>query len=116
MRNSKGQFQLGHPGGRPKGARNRLASRVLEDVLEHWSEPVSEGNPLPKGKEALETLYKEKPNEYVRAVLSVMPKEFAIENFTAGMSVDDIDELMAKIRDMLLSRESVSRAAERAAK
>jgi hypothetical protein len=51
-------------------------------------------------------MYKEKPNEYVRAVLSVMPKEFAIENFTAGMSVDDIDELMAKIRDMLLAEDA----------
>jgi hypothetical protein len=36
----------------------------------------------------------------------VMPKEFAIENFTAGMSVDDIDELMAKIRDMLLAEDA----------
>ncbi len=53
---------------------------------------------MTKGLAAMEMMYKEKPNEYVRAVLSVMPKEFAIENFTAGMSVDDIDELMAKIR------------------
>src|SRR5262245_13356653 len=27
MRNSRGQFQLGHSGGRPKGARNRLAAQ-----------------------------------------------------------------------------------------
>ncbi len=103
---------------RKEGINQNLYYRWSKEFLEAGKKrrPVSEGNPLPKGKEALETLYKEKPNEYVRAVLSVMPKEFAIENFTAGMSVDDIDELMAKIRDMLLSRESVSRAAERAAK
>jgi len=53
---------------------------------------------MTKGLAAMEMMYKEKPNEYVRAVLSVMPKELAIENFTAGMSVDDIDELMAKSR------------------
>src|SRR6478672_5500968 len=36
MRNTKGQFQLGHSGGRPKGARNRLAAQVFEDILHHW--------------------------------------------------------------------------------
>jgi hypothetical protein len=40
---------------------------------------------MTKGLAAMEMMYKEKPNEYVRAVLSVMPKELAIENFTAGM-------------------------------
>jgi hypothetical protein len=60
---------------------------------------------MTKGLAAMEMMYREKPNEYVRAVLSIMPKEFAIENFTVGMSVEDLDELMAKIRDALLSRE-----------
>jgi hypothetical protein len=41
MRNSKGQFQLGHSGGRPKGARNRLAAQVYEDILHHWCEPAA---------------------------------------------------------------------------
>jgi hypothetical protein len=69
MRNSKGQFQLGHSGGRPKGARNRLAAQVFQDILDHWTEPVSEGSELCKGPEALETLYKEKPgeNSFLRA-------------------------------------------------
>ena len=30
MRNTKDQFQLGHSGGRPKGARNKLAAQVFE--------------------------------------------------------------------------------------
>jgi hypothetical protein len=103
MRNSKGQFQLGHSGGRPKGARNRLTVRVFEDVLSHWNSPASPGSELTKGQEVLETMYKQKPSEYVRAVLSIMPKELQVEAITSDMSDDQIDELIAKIREQLLS-------------
>ena len=44
MRNTKGQFQLGHSGGRPKGARNKLAAQVFEDILRHWCEPAAPGS------------------------------------------------------------------------
>src|SRR5215467_12212181 len=71
MRNTKGQFQLGHSGGRPKGARNRLAAQVFEDILRHWCTPAAPGSKLCKGAEALETLYKEKPGEYLRLTASV---------------------------------------------
>jgi len=54
MRNTKGQFQLGHSGGRPKGARNKLAAQVFEDILHHWCEPAAPGSKLCKGAEALE--------------------------------------------------------------
>src|SRR3954447_20987793 len=71
MRHSKGQFQLGHSGGRPKSARNKLAAQVFEDILHHWCEPAAPGSMLCKGAEALETLYKEKPGEYLRLTASV---------------------------------------------
>jgi hypothetical protein len=58
---------------------------VLEDLFAHWNESAAPGSNMTKGLAAMEMMYKEKPNEYVRAVLSVMPKELAIENFTAGM-------------------------------
>jgi hypothetical protein len=103
VRNARGQFLPGGSPGRPKGARNRLAARVFEDVLAHWNEPVTPGGNLTKGLEALETMYREKANEYVRAVLSLMPKELAIESVMADMSDDQLDELMVKIRDALLT-------------
>jgi hypothetical protein len=90
-------------GGRTHGARNRLTVRVFEDVLKHWNEPVTEGSPLSKGMAALEIMMKEKPNEYVRAVLSIMPKEIAIESVMSDMSDEQLDEIMAKIRDALLT-------------
>jgi hypothetical protein len=46
--------------GRTKGARNRLASRVFEDIFAHWCEPTAPGGNMCKGQEALETLYGKK--------------------------------------------------------
>ena len=70
--------------GRPKGARNRLAYRVFEDIFKHWCEPAMPGSKLCKGQEALETLYRDKPGEYLRLTASVLPKEFVFESAVNG--------------------------------
>src|SRR6266545_3549251 len=102
MRNSKGQFQLGHSGGRPKGARNRLAAKVFEDILRHWCEPAAPGSKLCKGAEALETLYKEKPGEYLRLTVSVLPKEFTFEAVKSDLDDEHIDELLLVLRQRMI--------------
>ena len=102
MRNSKGQFQLGHSGGRPKGARNRLAAQVFEDILRHWCEPAAPSSKLCKGAEALETLYKEKPGEYLRLTASVLPREFIFENVTSDLDDEQIDELLLALRQRMI--------------
>ena len=100
MRNSKGQFQLGHNGGRPKGARNRLAAQVFEDILRHWCEPAAPGSKLCKGAEALETL--QKPGEYLRLTASVLPREFIFENVTSDLDDEQIDELLLTLRQRMI--------------
>jgi hypothetical protein len=102
MRNSKGQFQLGHGGGRPKGARNRLAAQVFEDILRHWCEPAAPGSKLRKGAEALETLYKEKPGEYLRLTASVLRREFIFENVMSDLDDEQIDELLLALRQRMI--------------
>ena len=104
MRNTKGQFQLGHSGGRPKGARNRLAAQVFEDILRHWCEPAASGSKLCKGAEALETLYKEKPGECLRLTASVLPREFIFHNVTSDLDDEQIDELLLTLRQRMMSR------------
>jgi hypothetical protein len=99
------KFQPGHPGAKPQGARNRLAYRIFEDVLAHWCEPVSPGSKLCKGQAALEAIHNEKPGEYLRFTGSILPKELSIEKSTAGMSVADWDETIARIREVLRERE-----------
>jgi hypothetical protein len=99
MRNTKGQFQLGHSGGRPKGARNK---QVFEDILRHWCEPAASGSNLCKGAEALEALYKEKPGEYLRLTASVLPREFIFENVTSDLDDEQIDELLSAVRQRMI--------------
>ena len=113
MRNSKGQFQLGHSGGRPKGARNRLAAQVFEDILRHWCEPAVPGSNLCKGAEALETLYKEKPGEYLRLTASVLPREFIFENVTSDLDDEQIDELLLALRQRMIEARQHRRCSHR---
>src|ERR1700751_4548632 len=65
--------------GRPRGARNKLASNVLRDVLEFWNEPVKEGATLTKGRAALLTAWREKPTELLKAIFNILPREFVFE-------------------------------------
>ena len=97
-------------GGRPRGARNRLTVRVFEDVLAHWNEPAIAGGNMSKGLEALETLFREKPGEYVRAVLSILPRELQIESVMSELSDHDLDEVMDKIKEALSAARSEAEA------
>ena len=63
--------QSGNPNGRPKGARNRLSESVLNELITHWEE---------HGRDAIDRTCKENRGAYMRAVLSLVPKDFA---FTA---------------------------------
>ena len=88
--------------GRPRGSRNRLTARIFEDVLSHWNEPI-EGRNITKGIAALEVMRKEKPAEYVKAVLSIMPKELNISDPTvADLSDEQIDTLILTLRRQVL--------------
>jgi hypothetical protein len=101
-RSTKGQYLPGGSPGRPKGARNRLAARVFEDIFAHWCEPAAPGGNLCKGQEALETLYKERPGEYLRLTASVLPKEFVFENVVSDLDDDQIDDLLVALRQRMV--------------
>jgi hypothetical protein len=98
---AKKLFQRGHTG-RPRGTRNRLAAAVFEDIFAHWTEPAAPGSKLCKGAEALETLYKEKPGEYLRLTASVLPKEFTFEAVTSDLDDNQIDELLLALRQRMI--------------
>jgi hypothetical protein len=88
--------------GRPRGSRNRLTARVFEDVLAHWNEPI-EGRNITKGRAALEVMRKEKPAEYVKVVLSFLPKELVFSDSTvADLSDEQIDTLITTLRRQVL--------------
>jgi hypothetical protein len=67
--------QSGNPAGRPKGARNRLGEAFLEalhaDFMKH-------------GQEAIEKTRTEKPDQYVKVVASLLPKQVEIKDDAFG--------------------------------
>jgi len=72
-RDAKGRFEPGsvHSRGRPLGARNRLGEKMIEDMLADWEK---------HGIKAIEKMREERPHEYVRAFVSILPKEIKIEH------------------------------------
>jgi hypothetical protein len=90
-------------GGRPKGARNRLANRVFEDVLEFWNEPAKDGSAVTKGKAAMLTMWRERPHEFVKFVGSVMPKEFLFENVVTELADEELDRMIEMLRERALA-------------
>lgn len=80
--------QSGNPAGRPKGSRNKLGEAFLEDMLVAWSD---------KGKAAIESVIRERPQDFLKVVASILPKEIAAEvthNYVARLPapVGSMDE------------------------
>jgi hypothetical protein len=99
------KFQPGHQikGGRPKGSRNKLAAHVFDDILRHWCQPAAAGSELCKGQEALETLYRERPGDYLKLTASVLPKGFVFENAVTELCDEELDFMISQLRERALA-------------
>lgn len=62
--------QSGNPAGRPKGARNRLGEAFIEALHNDFQE---------HGVATIAKVREEKPDQYVKVVASLLPKEIKIE-------------------------------------
>jgi hypothetical protein len=89
--------------GRPRGAKNRLTARVLEDMHQVWTELVSEGRTAPAeskttGLSALRIMARERPAEFAKMfATTLMPKELDIADTTlADMSFEEIEARLAE--------------------
>ncbi len=93
------QFEKGHKGGgRAKGARNRIAYKLIEALEKDFQE---------HGEEAVKIARIERPVEYLKIIASVIPKEFSLEDNRLNDLNDDeleilINELRAKIRSTVV--------------
>lgn len=70
--------QSGNPAGRPKGARSKLGEDFLKALVEDFNQPGEEG--VANGIEAIRKVRKNKPDQYLKVVASILPKEITGEN------------------------------------
>jgi len=85
----------GNPAGRPKGSRNKLGEAFLADMLADWAE---------HGQAVIAEVRADKPDQYLKVVASVLPKELNIK-------VNELDELT----DEQLARQLAAIASQLAA-
>lgn len=81
-------FQKGNAG-RPKGARNALGEAFLEAMHEDFKA---------HGAKVIETVRNEKPDQYLKVVASILPKDLHI-NVNSLNELSD-DELRSRIREL----------------
>ncbi len=85
-RDEKGRFGPGNPG-KPKGSRHALGEAFVkalhDDFVEH-------------GVDVIEKVRTEKPDQYMKVVASLLPKEFKIET-TSDLTDEQLD---ARIRTL----------------
>lgn len=80
--------QSGNPTGRPKGARNKLGEAFLEAMLADFTQ---------HGVAAIEVVRAEKPDQYLKVIASILPKEMNL-NVTEQFSEMTDDELADRAR------------------
>jgi hypothetical protein len=80
-------YQPGWEGGpgRPRGSRNRLARKFLDDLAKDWEQ---------HGAGVITIVRCEDPARYMAIVAATLPKEFIVENVEAEMEDDQIDTLL----------------------
>ena len=84
------RFEKGHTG-RPKGTRNKLTARFLEDFLCDW-----EAN----GAAAIRIVRIEHPEIYVRIAAQIIPRDLHLETSAslADLADDELDEMIGQLR------------------
>jgi hypothetical protein len=91
--------------GRPKGARNKLASVVYLEVLEFLTEPAGkpQASEPTKLQSLLLTMWREAPRDLARFIASILPRELSIETSAMNeLSDDELDRLIETLRARIL--------------
>lgn len=73
----KGRFVAGNSGngGRPKGARAKLGEAFMEAMRKSFEE---------RGEEAIEAVITDKPDQYLKVIASLMPKQLDFDDDAAA--------------------------------
>ena len=100
-------FKPGAPG-RPKGARNKLDAFAYGCALAHAQHKM--GDPAPPEYAhtslwaALEVTLADDPEAYLARVISMLPKQLSIESSLGSYDDDEIDRLLAELKERVLEQ------------
>ena len=83
----------GNPAGRPKGARNKLGEDFLKALADDFAD---------HGVEAVTKVRTEKPDQYLKVIASLMPKEHRL-SFEDQFNEMTDDEIAGRIRQLAAS-------------
>lgn len=87
-RDDAGRFAPGNPG-KPKGARTKLGEQFLSALQEDFEA---------HGVEAIQTVRTERPQDYIKVIASLMPKDLNLNVNNLDDATDD--ELVQRLRDL----------------
>jgi hypothetical protein len=82
------RFEKGHTG-RPKNSRNKLCHALLADLAADWAEG---------GADAIKIMRIEEPAQYVKVMVSILPKELIWESGLADIDDVELDTLIEMLR------------------
>jgi hypothetical protein len=93
-KDEKGRFISGNiGGGRPKGARSKLSEAFLDALHDDFTE---------HGVEAIATVRMEKPDQYLKVIASILPKDLNVNvNEFDGMTDDELMERIRQLDDII---------------
>ncbi len=81
--------QSGNPAGRPKGARGKLGTAFLEAMLSDFEA---------HGIEVIERVRDEKPDQYLKVVASILPKEIEAGKETINALAEVLSRIDGRTR------------------
>ena len=79
----------GNPGGKPKGTRNKLQNDLIEALADDW---------YLHGDEAITAAREKDPMGYVKAMISLLPKEVAITRPLEDLTDNELAGLADHLR------------------
>jgi hypothetical protein len=104
MRFQKGNTYSPSRVGHVNGTRTRLSRKLLEDLAADWAEG---------GIAAIKIMRMERPAEYCKLMVSILPKELIFENSAVtDLSDDELDHMIEMLREGALAARQEQAALE----
>jgi hypothetical protein len=99
LKDGKGRFVTGNiGGGRPKGARSKLGEAFIQAMHDDFQK---------HGPEVVAKVRDEKPDQYLKVIASILPKEFELGEETQDILATLLGRIDGRTRAVLPNAETI---------